>query len=1567
MKPVNRWFVLIVSFWVLGITLSHAEDIVLKRYVTVEPDPNDPDATVEAFQYEDQVTFYRIFNSNEVDVSTVTATQVPMQGTVEFGDPNYLNGLYHYVVSRDTVIVTDPAGSGLMLRRQLQGLEEQPVEPIDPTDPPAPVEPMDPVDSSLPPPSDPEENDDGQEWQFDTGRPQLAPSTNTEGEQGANEDGDDQCSAGMAFYSPNLALASLRLRDVPLSYRAAFGPNPLIRVTYDDGGPTPVTIDGMTNLGPRWSLNWVRFIVNNAPMAVEGQEPHNISMLDTSREGGYVGTGSGGAIALPRPPAPPPGATSIVVLPALPSHRSQIQIATNTGRMERRLPGGTVEIYDSPMWMKDQKTLRRLVAVRDRAGNELTIAWEGLRITKLIDATGGETKFYYVTNETGTNNPNARHRGKIARIVDPRGRVAQFHYNAEWQLSGITDPVGVTSSFSYSAQENLVTQLQTPLGNTQFIRSSGVDWHRLDIKDALNHTERVELRYTSVAVGALAATENGSADEKADLASRNTLHWNKRAMHEAGGNDPAVTDATIYHWMSLRDRISVNLASVKPPGQARVWFTYLNQPAPGYLSDVLPIKLQSIRTTDDEGESRSTTFTWNSEDQPLAITDPQGRLTTLTYHAGDMDVHTVSRTAGGVTNLLGTFTGYTKGRPQTIVDQSGATTSVLYNTQGQLTNVTGPDGQETIITYRTQGQSGYGRTSTVTRKAAVLPGVTTPADLVSVYDYDFAGRIQAVTNPSGYKVTYAYDAVPREDLGELAIGSLDRLTTMTFPDNTNERIEFDGLWLSASYDRLGRKTSYEHDALGNIEKVTDPAGRLVRFSRNICCGLMEELIDGNNNITQWKRDIAGRVTEKKISGTTVASYEYAANTGRLIAETDAKGNRKEYSYTPDGEMAQVSYLVAAGTAPTGSVTFGYDALGRLETMSDPTGLTTWSYHASGSEVGQLKEVNKRTMAGGPLFERLQYNYDTNGRLATRKVGVDQASETYDYDGFGRLVALRNPLGATAGSNIVLPFNWTYGGPGGALSAISAPNGLETILEYGTNAQDHRLTSLVHRQATNPSTQYSVFSYQWDAVGRLKQWNQSHPVTTGGWIARNAAYDYNAADELTTAVVKNQLNVEIGQWVWGYDGAGNRTREQHGSELVSWTANEFNQLRSRSGGGQMVLRGSVDRAATVTVNGEPAEMNGLHWSKQVTANVGVNSYSVAATEPPPPPPEPNPNSLLDPSDPAYEPPTDPPPQPAPQTAWGRVNYTVAASAPKSLEYDDNGNLVHDGERGYEWDAENRLVAVTGAWGRTEFSYDGMWRRVKLVEKNTNGAVIAERRFAWEDLGLIEERDASDAVVKRFWGLGEERLGVSPVNLTYTRDHLGSVREILDGSGAVRVRYDYDEWGKRTKLEGDIDCDFGFTGHFEHEHSGITLAPYRGYRAELGRWLNRDPLGEKGGLNIYCYVKNEPQNLIDPTGQCPLVIAVPPLLEAIGAEFLGSAAATGLLIGGAAEMGKNDPHANQDKKNKAKEEWEKAQNELAELKRKPNKGPEDKKRLDDLRRKASHLKKIADWKGETHHFR
>jgi RHS repeat-associated protein len=112
--------------------------------------------------------------------------------------------------------------------------------------------------------------------------------------------------------------------------------------------------------------------------------------------------------------------------------------------------------------------------------------------------------------------------------------------------------------------------------------------------------------------------------------------------------------------------------------------------------------------------------------------------------------------------------------------------------------------------------------------------------------------------------------------------------------------------------------------------------------------------------------------------------------------------------------------------------------------------------------------------------------------------------------------------------------------------------------------------------------------------------------------------------------------------------------------------------------------------------------------------------------------------------------------------------------------------------------------------------------------------------------------------------------------YTRDHLGSVRELVNSSGTILTRYSYDPYGRTTPTYTSantstppVGATFQFTGDYFHSASGLSLTKFRAYDPNTARWLNRDPFenAEKSqGPNLYEYVFDNPVDWIDSQGLC-----------------------------------------------------------------------------------------------------
>ena len=206
----------------------------------------------------------------------------------------------------------------------------------------------------------------------------------------------------------------------------------------------------------------------------------------------------------------------------------------------------------------------------------------------------------------------------------------------------------------------------------------------------------------------------------------------------------------------------------------------------------------------------------------------------------------------------------------------------------------------------------------------------------------------------------------------------------------------------------------------------------------------------------------------------------------------------------------------------------------------------------------------------------------------------------------------------------------------------------------------------------------------------------------------------------------------------------------------------------------------------------------------------------------------------------------------------------------------------------WDAWNRLVEVKDENGTTvqKNTYDGLSRRItresggkvvhtywsdrwKPVEERIDSATTAARSYLWG-----ERPGHRDELVLRDRDTNED--GTLDERLYATMDYFNGTA-ILDTSGAVLERYAYSAFGVRhvmaedftPRTSSDYAGDFGFQGQFRDAATGWYNYGYRFYVPELGRWINRDPIGEHGGVNVYTCFVNDPINQYDLLGETPLV--------------------------------------------------------------------------------------------------
>jgi RHS repeat-associated protein len=237
-------------------------------------------------------------------------------------------------------------------------------------------------------------------------------------------------------------------------------------------------------------------------------------------------------------------------------------------------------------------------------------------------------------------------------------------------------------------------------------------------------------------------------------------------------------------------------------------------------------------------------------------------------------------------------------------------------------------------------------------------------------------------------------------------------------------------------------------------------------------------------------------------------------------------------------------------------------------------------------------------------------------------------------------------------------------------------------------------------------------------------------------------------------------------------------------------------------------------------------------------------------------------------------------------------TVTLTTPVTCTYDANGNLLNDGQRYFSYDDENQLTSVTvsNAW-RSEFTYDGLLRRRKRVEYAAAGTTWVktnEVRYVYDGRLALQERDGSNLPLinytrgKDLAGDFESAGGIggllartdagllaagSPSGHSfYNADANGNVTCLINLSNAVVAQYSYDPFGNVISKNGSLaDANlYRFSSKEYHPNSGLSYYLYRYDDFNLQRWLNRDPICELGGLNLYRYCANACLSKIDPLG-------------------------------------------------------------------------------------------------------
>jgi RHS repeat-associated protein len=739
-----------------------------------------------------------------------------------------------------------------------------------------------------------------------------------------------------------------------------------------------------------------------------------------------------------------------------------------------------------------------------------------------------------------------------------------------------------------------------------------------------------------------------------------------------------------------------------------------------------------------------------------------------------------------------------------------------YNAFGKIKKAIDPLGREVAYEYDTnnidllrvkrKNGAGYDVLAEFTYNSQHRPLTYKDAGgVITQFTWNTAGQLLSVTDALNHTVGYEYDAQ----------GYLQRIVNPLL--RTQASFTYDPVGrIATTTDDSGYTLAYTYDDINRVTKITYPDTTTHTFTYDKLD--LEYETDRLNRTTHYQHNALRQLTQITDALNQITKYAWC-DCGSLESLTDALNNVTTFTHDVQGRLTHKRYADNKG------IDYTYEnTTSRLKTRTDAQGQTTQYRYAKDDATTEILYNNSQN----PTADR-HFVYDSvYPRMIAFDNGQGQTNLSYipaGQPGAGKLAEEATPdgyhidrsydaLGRLQGTDVVDLNNQSHPS---ALSYDELSRLVQNVTELGPflYSYDHdspRLSQLLYPNQTQ--TQYTYF----DALGdlRLKTLDHLNPSNT---LLAGHSYQYDAEGQ-------------IRQW------------QRIGSESImeAFSYDVIGQLLQVD-----VLTAGGKRAIPAVPGGKGQPAAPAMPPKKQNGITAAFAYGYDAVG----------NRIQE--------------TVGTQTTAATYNglNQLQTNGSDSYSHDDDGNQSERhsatlGSHSYLWDAENRLVVIedlNNPATRSDLAYDAIGRRIGIKDQN-NGTTTKDARLIYCDASLCAEQDNLSNSFTRYYGDGA---AIDGEGVYYHRDHLSSVRAATDAGGAVKAGFAYDPYGRRTVLSGNAnDSVFGYTGHYVHSATGLVLAPYRAYDADIGRWLNRDPIGEWGGINLYVYVDNNPLNFIDPFG-------------------------------------------------------------------------------------------------------
>ncbi|MEL5575198.1 RHS repeat-associated core domain-containing protein [Serratia marcescens] len=884
-------------------------------------------------------------------------------------------------------------------------------------------------------------------------------------------------------------------------------------------------------------------------------------------------------------------------------------------------------------------------------------------------------------------------------------------------------------------------------------------------------------------------------------------------------------------------------------------------------------RLSTVLLYTPDGELPLAHYGYDDEGQLITVSNRAGEvMRRFTWRDGLMASH---QDAAGLLNEY--LWQEIDGLPRVIAwrHSAGEELSLHYDFAGGVRRVVRDDGKQALWQLDDSDNVAQftdfdGRKTAFIYERDELCGVLLPGGAQRQSEWDRYGRLLSETDPLGRTITYQYSR------------NSGRLFSVTWADGSQVFQHWDTLGRpTQQIDALGNTTRYQYsddeeslpetiidaqggevklawNAQGLLTRYTDCSGSVTAYAYD-ALGQLTHRTDAEGNLTRYRWDRAGRLD--RLLHPDGSEEQFAWNThGQLARHQDPLGSETHWQYNLLGQPVSVTdrinrtrryhyncrgWLTNIENGNGGEYHFSHDAVGRLTAERRPDRTDHFYRYGPDGQLTEHRETGPLNASAPPAQRLHRFRYDEAGQLAWRS--NDSAEWQYHYDAVGRMSRLtRTPTVAGAELGI-------------------EPDSVQLRYDKAGN--------LLTEQGVNGELQY-----QWDALANLQaltlpQGDRLQWLYYGSGHASAIKFNQQLVSEFT----RDRLHRETGR----SQGALHQQRQYDALGRRSWQSSAFShrQITKPEDGvlwrvfrytGRGELEGVSDALRGEVHYGYDAEGRLLQHRESRLGKAGNRLVYDGA------------DNLL-----GWRSPNDDVDRHLPLapivgnrlTHWQQLFY----------RYDAWGNLVsrRNGmyEQHYRYDADNRLIQARGRGPEGEFDaqyhYDALGRRTRKTV-SYKGKTAETTRFLWEGYRLLQEQ--RDNGTRRTWSYDPanawtplaalEQAGDNPqADIYWLHTDLNSAPlEVTDVEGNLRWSGNYDTFGKVQgqtvagveRRKGVVyDQPLRYAGQYQDDESGLHYNLFRYYEPEVGRFTTQDPIGLRGGLNLYQYAPN-PLGWVDPLG-------------------------------------------------------------------------------------------------------